>query len=93
MFRFDNQHDLESSPRANPIESISTKLSSIQITSVKSLSIRYQEEALSVPEPSQEAKLEVKSVLTKYPNGTPCHICGELMKNERGVKLHKAKKH
>ncbi|RNA44648.1 hypothetical protein BpHYR1_017606 [Brachionus plicatilis] len=31
---------------------------------------------------------EVKTALSKHANPVPCDLCGELMKNIKGVKLH-----
>ena len=42
---------------------------------------------------SKETEDIVKKILSKHENPIPCDICGELMINENGVKLHKAKKH
>ncbi|CAF0895277.1 unnamed protein product [Brachionus calyciflorus] len=51
------------------------------------------ERSLEKPVTSTEAKLQVKKALSKHENPVRCPICNDLMKNERGVKLHMAKKH
>ena len=42
--------------------------------------------------PPEEAKLAAKKALSKHSNPVACSICGEFMKNEKGVKMHMAKK-
>jgi hypothetical protein len=44
---------------------------------------------------SEETNNIVKKALSNHVNPVACDICGDwqLMKNSRGVKLHKAKKH
>ncbi|CAF0871757.1 unnamed protein product [Brachionus calyciflorus] len=53
----------------------------------------YREKAMAEISTSQETLNVVKSVLSKHVNPVPCEICGELMKNIKGVKLHMAKRH
>ena len=48
--------------------------------------------ALAPVEPSEEAKLAAKKALSKHSNPVACSICGEFLKNEKGVKLHMSKK-
>ena len=53
----------------------------------------YLEKVMTEITPSQETLKVVKEELSKHANPVPCEICGELMKNSKGVKLHIAKKH
>ncbi|RNA33590.1 SAM domain-containing SAMSN-1-like isoform X1 [Brachionus plicatilis] len=52
----------------------------------------YKEIALVPVESSDAAKLAAKKALNKQSNPVECSICGEFMKNEKGVKLHISKK-
>ncbi|RNA33986.1 hypothetical protein BpHYR1_020428, partial [Brachionus plicatilis] len=53
----------------------------------------YKEIALVLVESSDAAKLAAKKALSKLSKPVECSICGEFMKNEKGVKLHMSKKH
>jgi hypothetical protein len=53
----------------------------------------FKELAMSEMTVSKETDVAVKIALSKHTNPVSCDICGELMKNLKGVKLHKAKKH
>ena len=53
----------------------------------------YKQLAMTESPVSEETNNIVKKALSNHVNPVACDICGELMKNSRGVKLHKAKKH
>jgi hypothetical protein len=53
----------------------------------------YKQLAMSELHISDETHDVVKKALSKHTNPVACDICGELMKNAQGVRLHKAKKH
>ena len=72
---------------------VGSQLEKITLNNVKEKANFYQSEALSQPNVSDETNFEVKKALSKHAQPIPCPICKELMKNERGVKLHIAKKH
>ncbi|RNA43973.1 hypothetical protein BpHYR1_022589 [Brachionus plicatilis] len=55
--------------------------------------IHYREKAMTEIIISHETLNVVKTALSKHANSVPCDLCGELMKNTKGVKLHMAKKH
>ncbi|RNA02284.1 hypothetical protein BpHYR1_019075 [Brachionus plicatilis] len=54
--------------------------------------IHYREKAMTEIATSQETLNVVKTALSKHVNPVPCDLCGKLMKNIKGVKLHMAKK-
>ncbi|RNA21300.1 hypothetical protein BpHYR1_022401, partial [Brachionus plicatilis] len=48
----------------------------------------YKEVALVPVESFDAAKLASKKALSKQSKSVECSICGEFIKNEKGVKLH-----
>ncbi|RNA04381.1 hypothetical protein BpHYR1_044591 [Brachionus plicatilis] len=48
----------------------------------------FKSAALAKQVVSEETKLAVKKSLCKFSDPTPCPLCGELMKNDKVVKLH-----
>ncbi|RNA32426.1 hypothetical protein BpHYR1_052643 [Brachionus plicatilis] len=61
--------------------------------SFREKAIHYREKAMTEITTSQETLNVVKTALSKHANPVPCDLCGKLMKNIKGVKLHMAKKH
>ncbi|CAF1050119.1 unnamed protein product [Brachionus calyciflorus] len=75
------------------LDALSGEMSEVKISNVKLKSIEYKERSLEKRVTSTEAKLQVKKAISKHENSVPCSICYDLMKNERGVKLHMVWKH
>lgn len=75
------------------VESISNQFENICLNSVQEKAELYKTLATSEIIVSKKTETAVKMALSKHKNPVACDICGEFMKNERGVKLHKAKKH
>lgn len=75
------------------INSISKNLNEMRFLNIKEKLNEYRKLALEPHVASDEAKEQVAAALSKHRNPVSCSICKALMKNERGVKLHIAKKH
>lgn len=75
------------------INSISKNLNEMRFLNIKEKLNEYRKLALEPHVASDEAKEQVAAALSKHTNPVSCPICKALMKNERGVKLHIAKKH
>ena len=87
----DQDSDAESSMDENLL-TIDEKLSVLNLNAAEK-AIHYREKAMAAISTSQETLNVVKKALSKHASPVPCEICGELMKNIKGVKLHIAKKH
>lgn len=74
------------------IESVNSKFTEMSLLTVKEKSDIYKEAALSLPTVSEETRQVVKKCLSKHDDPVACPICGQFMKNEKGVKLHISKK-
>lgn len=72
---------------------LANDINKICISSVRDKVDIYKEQAMAGLPISSETEMIVKKALSKHANPVPCNICGELMKNDRGVKLHIAKMH
>ncbi|RNA41940.1 hypothetical protein BpHYR1_047416 [Brachionus plicatilis] len=72
---------------------LANDMNKICISSLREKVDIYKEQAMAGLSISNETEMIVKKALSKHSNPVPCNICGELMKNERGVKLHIAKMH
>ena len=68
-------------------------MTDLNFETVKQKADFYKNVALTKQTVSEETMLAVKKSLCKYSDSTPCPICGEFMKNDKGVKLHISKKH
>ena len=88
----DQDSDAESSFSENLI-TIDHELSMLNMNTASEKAKHYREKAMTEITPSQETLNVVKRALSKHANPVACDICGELMKNVKGVKLHMAKKH
>ncbi|RNA03398.1 hypothetical protein BpHYR1_028831 [Brachionus plicatilis] len=66
---------------------------SFEVYIIKSLRLVWYTRAMAAISTSQVTLNVVKKALSKYVNPVPCEICGELMKNIKGVKLHIAENH
>ncbi|RNA08211.1 hypothetical protein BpHYR1_024336 [Brachionus plicatilis] len=62
----------------------------IRISNVRDKVVNNKKHAIAGLPISNETKM-IKKALSKYTNPVAWNICGELMKNERGAKLHIAK--
>lgn len=75
------------------VDVLGISLSELNFNTVKDKADGYRKLAMTEFETSEIAKLEAKKAISKHPNPIACPICGNMFKNEKGVKLHKAKKH
>ena len=74
-------------------EFLGNGVSELNLNSVKEKAVEYKKIAMTHFEPSEEAIFEAKKAISKHSNPVECPICGNYFKYEKGVKLHKAKKH
>ncbi|RNA13348.1 hypothetical protein BpHYR1_046501 [Brachionus plicatilis] len=70
------------------VETLGQKFQELKFDSVKEKADFFQSAALAKQLVSEETKLAVKKSFCKFSDPTPCPLCGELMKNDKGVKLH-----
>ncbi|RNA29697.1 hypothetical protein BpHYR1_005720 [Brachionus plicatilis] len=70
------------------VETLCQKFQELKFDSVKEKADFFKSAALAEQVVSEETKLAVKKSLCKFSDPTPCSLCGELMKNDKDVKLH-----